>query len=173
MFATQRNDQISSKVLSADQSSPMIRRRRIAALTQHRARLLIGGIAHGSDGARTGHPHHISQTTLPQLLSEQRRSHHRTGAIETAYERDVQARATHNPYRFPSSAARSSDSSKLGFANARILRGAACRRRRHPVGRRLPTDGMGGAGRGIRSLCQTRPVASKTQLVSAFARASK
>src|SRR5580693_9318429 len=116
MFATQRNHQISSKVLSTDQRSPMIRRHRITTLTQHRARLLIGAIAHTSDCARTGHPHHITQTALLQLLSEQRRSHHRSSAIETAYKRDVQPRATHNPYRFPSSAARSSESSKSNLA---------------------------------------------------------
>ena len=116
MFATQRNHQISSKVLSTDQRSPMIRRHRITTLTQHRARLLIGAIAHASDGARTGHPHHITQTALPQLLSEQRRSHHRSSAIETAYKRDVQPRATHNPYRFPSSAAGPSESAESKFA---------------------------------------------------------
>ncbi len=60
MFATQRNHQISSKVLSTDQRSAMIRRHRITTLTQHRARLLIGAITHTSDGARTGHPHHIA-----------------------------------------------------------------------------------------------------------------
>jgi hypothetical protein len=87
-------------VLIADQRSPMIGRHRIATLTQHRACLLVGAITHSSGGARTGHPHHITQTTLPQLLSEQRRSHHRSSAIETAYKRDVQPRATHNPYRF-------------------------------------------------------------------------
>jgi hypothetical protein len=65
MFATQRNHQISSKVLITDQRSPMIRRHRITTLTQHRARLLIGAITHTSGGARTGHPHHITQTTLP------------------------------------------------------------------------------------------------------------
>src|SRR5580693_6606991 len=70
MFATQRNHQISSKVLSTDQRSPMIRRHRITTLTQHRARLLIGAIAHTSDCARTGHPHHITQTALLQLRSE-------------------------------------------------------------------------------------------------------
>ena len=111
MFATQRNHQISSKVLSADQRSPMIRRRRITTLRQHRARLLIGAITNTSEGARTGHPHHITQATLSQLLSEQRRTHHRSSTIETAYKRDVQPRATHNPYRFPSSAASSSESS--------------------------------------------------------------
>ena len=119
MFATQRNHQISSKVLITDQRSPMIRRHRITTFTQHRARVLIGAITHTSGGARTGHPHHITQTTLPQLLSEQRRSHHRSSAIETAYKRNVQPRATHNPYRFPSSAARSSESSKSKFANVR------------------------------------------------------
>jgi hypothetical protein len=96
MFATQRNHQISSKVLSTDQRSPMIRRHRITTLTQHRARLLIGAITHTGEGARTGHPHHITQTSLPQLLSEQRRSHHRSSAIKTAYKRDVQPRTTHN-----------------------------------------------------------------------------
>src|SRR5271166_1771887 len=119
MFATQRNHQISSKVLITDQRSPMIRRHRITALTQHRTRLLIGAITHTSGGARTRHPHQITQTTLPQLLSEQRLSHHRSSAIETAYKRDVQPRATHTPYRFPSSAARSSESSKSKFAKVR------------------------------------------------------
>ena len=117
MFATQRNHQISSKVIITDQRSPMIRRHRITTLTQHRARVLIGAITHTSGGARTGHPHHITQTTLPQLLSEQRRCHHRSRAIETADKRNLQPRATHNPYRFPSSAARSSESSKSKFEN--------------------------------------------------------
>jgi hypothetical protein len=116
MFATQRNHQISSKVLSTNQRSPMIRRHRITTRTQHRTRLLIGAIAHTGVGARTGHPHHIAQTALPQLLSEQRRSHHRSSAIEAAYKRDVQPRTTHHPYRFPSSAARSSESSESKFA---------------------------------------------------------
>jgi hypothetical protein len=119
MFATQRNHQISPKVLITDQRSPMIRRLRITTLTQYRARQLIGAIAHASGGARAGHPHQITQTALPQLLSEQRSSHHRSSAIETAYERDVQPRATHNPYRFPSSAARSSGSSKTKCAKVR------------------------------------------------------
>jgi hypothetical protein len=97
MFATQRNHQISCKMLGTDQRSPMIRRHRITTLGQHRARVLIGAITHTSEGARTGHPHQITQTTFAQLLSEQRRSHHRSSAIETAYKRDVQPRATHNP----------------------------------------------------------------------------
>ena len=89
MFATQRNHQIGFSVLSTEQGSSMIRRHRVATVTQHRARLLIGAITDRSDSARTGHPHHISQATLPQLLSEQRRSHYRSSAIETAYKRDV------------------------------------------------------------------------------------
>src|ERR1700730_11333003 len=112
MFATQRNHQVGFKVLIADQRSTMIRRHRITTLTQHRARLLIGAVTRTSGGAGTGHPHQITQTTLPQLVSEHRRSHHRSSTIETAYKRDVQPRATHNPYRFPRSAARSSESSK-------------------------------------------------------------
>src|ERR1700739_817025 len=119
VFATQRNHQISSNQRSTDQPNPMIRRHRITTLTQHQARLLIGAITRTSEGARAGHPHQIAQPTLPHLLSEQRLSHHRPSAIETAYKRDVQARATHNPYRFPSSAARPSESSKSNFANVR------------------------------------------------------
>jgi len=60
MFATQCDHQISAKVLSIDQCSPMIRRHRITTLTQHRAGLLICTITSTSDGARTGHPHHIT-----------------------------------------------------------------------------------------------------------------
>jgi hypothetical protein len=60
MFATQRDHQVSAKVLRTDQRSPVIRRRRITALTQHRARLLIGAIARTSDGARTGYPHQVT-----------------------------------------------------------------------------------------------------------------
>src|ERR1700735_2253698 len=81
----------------------MIRRHRITTLTQHRTRLLIGAVTYRSDSARTGHLHQITQTTLLQLLSEQHRSHHRSSAIEAAYKRDMQSRATHNWYRFPSS----------------------------------------------------------------------
>ena len=76
MLAAQRDHQISSKVLITDQRRPMIRRHRITTLTQYRPRLLIGAITHTSGGTRTGHPHQSAQTTLPQLLSEQRRSHH-------------------------------------------------------------------------------------------------
>jgi hypothetical protein len=119
VFATQRNYQISSKVLITDQCSAMIRRHRITMLTQHRARLLISAITGTSGSAGTGHPHQVTQTTLPQLVSEHRGSHHRSCAIETAYKRDVQPRATHNPYRFPRSAARSSESSRSKFANVR------------------------------------------------------